>query len=76
MIPPNMTSAGAGMQGLEHGAQNATDLCEAKPSSQTRNALQSLPPLAVVPDIATLTSSPEWRFIMHDGVEDGVITPS
>ncbi len=27
MISSNMTSAGAGMQRLENGAQNATDLC-------------------------------------------------
>jgi hypothetical protein len=71
-----MTSAGAGMKRLENGAQNATDLCEATTSSQTRNALQSLPPLAVVPDITAPKSSPERRFIMHDGVEDGVITQS
>jgi hypothetical protein len=76
MISPNVTIAGAGIQHLENGAQNATDLCEAKTSSQTRNALQSLPPLAVVPDITAPTSSPERRLIMHCGVEDGVRTQS
>jgi hypothetical protein len=40
MFSPNMTSAGAGMQRLENGAQNATDLCEAKTLSQARNAPQ------------------------------------
>jgi hypothetical protein len=40
MISPNMTSAGAGMQHLEKGAQNATDLCETKTSSQTRICLE------------------------------------
>jgi hypothetical protein len=76
MISPKMTRAGAGMQRLENDAQNATDLCEAKTSSQTRNALQSLPPLVVVPDITAPTSSPERRLIMYVGIKDGMITQS
>jgi hypothetical protein len=42
----------------------------------SRNALQLLPPLAVVPDITAPTSSHERLLIMHDGVEDGVIMQS
>ncbi len=71
MISPNMTSAGAGMQ-----RKLCTDLCEAKTSSKIRNAIQTIPSLAVVPHITAATSSSERWLIMRDGVEDDVITQS